>query len=199
VNNDPVNWVDLWGLKANESKYSWPMETGRLTSVKGEYDYLTPQGEYRRKEHGGIDIGAAEGTPVKSIAAGTVLSTSANINAYGNFIVIDHGNGVTSKYSHLKNAPSLTEGDSVKQGTILGAVGNTSGGTNSSTGPHLDLEIFKDDKKIDPLSILGPLPLGITPAIGPGYLKSDGNGGYTNWLLVPGSTTKPNDVYHRSQ
>jgi murein DD-endopeptidase MepM/ murein hydrolase activator NlpD len=170
-----------------------------LTSVRGEYDYLTSQGQYRRKPHGGIDIGANLGTDVRSIADGTVLSISANRDAYGNSIVVDHGDGVTSKYSHLKDVPLLKLDDTVKQGDILGAVGNTSGGTNSSTAPHLDLEITQNGKKVDPLSVLGKLPSDITPRIESGYVKSDGNGGYKNWLLVPILTSPSQDVFHRSK
>jgi murein DD-endopeptidase MepM/ murein hydrolase activator NlpD len=164
--------------EGNEVNFSWPItEDGFLTSVFGKYDYYL-DGKYHRNEHGAIDIAASAGTPVTSIAEGKVLEVGNNA-AYGNYVLVEHADGYKSKYSHLRDISSLKVGEAVAQGKGVGVVGST----GKSTGNHLDLEITKNGTKIDPLSVLGALPQGIAPSIKNGYLRDDGKGGYSNWLL----------------
>lgn len=89
------------------------------------------------RSHKGIDIGAPKGTPIKAAAAGTVVTASYGYNGgYGNYIVISHGNGVQTAYGHC-NSLSVSVGQKVSQGQLIGTVGNT----GNSTGNHLHLEI----------------------------------------------------------
>ncbi len=84
--------------------------------------------------HAGADIGAPSGAPIHAVDNGTVIMASWN-GGYGNFTVIDHGNGLTSGYGH-QSAINVSVGEHVKRGQIIGAVGTT----GLSTGPHLHFE-----------------------------------------------------------
>ena len=89
------------------------------------------------KNHKGLDIGAPKGTPIKAAASGTVITASSGYNGgYGNYIVISHGNGIQTAYGHC-NSISVSVGQKVSQGQVIGTVGNT----GRSTGNHLHLEI----------------------------------------------------------
>ena len=89
------------------------------------------------RSHKGLDIGAPKGTPIKAVAAGTVITSSYGYNGgYGNYIVISHSNGVQTAYGHC-NSLSVNVGQKVSQGQVIGTVGNT----GNSTGNHLHLEI----------------------------------------------------------
>ncbi len=88
--------------------------------------------------YNGIDFGAPVGTPVRSAAKGTVIvsRTGSWNGGYGNYVVIDHGNGTQTLYGHLSKN-SVWQGQSVVAGQVIGACGNT----GRSTGPHLHFEV----------------------------------------------------------
>lgn len=87
--------------------------------------------------HKGIDIGAAKGTPIKAVAAGTVTVSSYGYNGgYGNYVIISHGNGVQTVYGHCTSL-NVSVGQKVSQGQQIATVGST----GRSTGNHLHLEI----------------------------------------------------------
>ncbi len=113
----------------------WPSE-GTFTSAYG-----------RRwgRNHNGIDIAAKPGTPIYAPAMGTV-TYSATRSGYGNYIMIDHGNGYVTTYAHM-TARNVNEGDVVLQGDLIGTVGST----GRVTGPHLHFEILLDGKYVDPM------------------------------------------------
>lgn len=94
--------------------------------------------------HKGIDIAAAAGSNVLSVLSGTVKDTGYN-SSRGNYVIIDHGNGYTTLYQHLKNI-TASKGQTVGQGYIIGSVGST----GVSTGPHLHFEVTKNNNNIDP-------------------------------------------------
>jgi murein DD-endopeptidase MepM/ murein hydrolase activator NlpD len=101
--------------------------------------------------HPGIDIKVGSGTAVKSAGDGVVLSVENDQNL-GYTVKIDHGNGVTGVYAGLTKAVAVKKGDIVKSGSTIGAVGTV---TNECLdAPHLHLEFLKDEKQIDPLSLL---------------------------------------------
>jgi len=101
-----------------------------------------------REMHTGIDIGAPSGTPVFAARAGRV--TYAGVEAgYGKLIVIDHGDGVTTWYSHLSTIV-VRIGQLVHHGELVGRVGST----GYSTGPHLLFEIRVHGRPLDPLKYL---------------------------------------------
>jgi murein DD-endopeptidase MepM/ murein hydrolase activator NlpD len=96
--------------------------------------------------HTGIDIAASMGTPVEAPAAGTVIF-AGSLPANGTLVILDHGSGVTTTYSHLSGY-GVYVGEHVQRGQVIAQVGST----GWSTGPHLFFEIRKDGHPIDPLS-----------------------------------------------
>ncbi|MGO5027490.1 peptidoglycan DD-metalloendopeptidase family protein [Candidatus Agathobaculum pullicola] len=99
--------------------------------------------------HKAVDIAAPEGTPVQAVKSGKVTS-SGWVNGYGWTVHIDHGDGTETEYHHMQGQSGLQPGDTVEQGQQIGAVGST----GISTGPHLDLQAWKDGKIVDPLTII---------------------------------------------
>ena len=105
--------------------------------------------------HKGIDIPLAKGADVRSVKGGTVIESDTR-GGYGNTVVVDHGNGVTTRYAHLSKL-GVAVGDRVTTGQAVGQAGQT----GRATGPHLHLEVRKDGVAIDPLGtraadLLGP-------------------------------------------
>lgn len=98
----------------------------------------------RVSQHGGIDLGAVTGTPVRAANAGRVVFTGV-LQVYGNGIVIDHGLGLCTAYFHL-NSIDVQIGQTVARGESIGAVGNT----GLSTGSHLHWEMRLSDVPINP-------------------------------------------------
>jgi murein DD-endopeptidase MepM/ murein hydrolase activator NlpD len=98
--------------------------------------------------HSGIDFRAPPGAPIKSAGAGTVVSAGWN-GGYGRMVEVDHGNGITTRYAHMSRI-SVSRGDKVETGTVLGRVGST----GRSTGPHLHFEVRKGGEAVDPRPFL---------------------------------------------
>lgn len=99
--------------------------------------------------HNGIDIGAGMGSALFAADSGTVVYAGFMLGGYGNFVVIDHGNGYTTLYEHL-NTISVGCGENVFQGSVIG----TAGTTGNSTGPHLHFEIRFANNPVNPWSLL---------------------------------------------
>lgn len=99
--------------------------------------------------HPGLDIGAPTGTPVKASDSGYVVVAGWNDYGYGNYVVIDHGNGFQTLYAHLSRY-FVNAGDVVGQGTVIGLVGST----GRSTGPHLHFEINQNGVARNPMGLL---------------------------------------------
>ena len=94
--------------------------------------------------HKGVDIAHKIETDIFSLAAGTV-KFSGKKYGYGNLVIIDHLNGYTTKYAH-NNRNIVNTGDIVKKGQLIAKMGST----GHSTGPHIHLEVLKNNKNIDP-------------------------------------------------
>ena len=86
--------------------------------------------------YGASDFKVSSWTPIKAVDGGTVTQAYYHYS-YGNFVDIDHGNGWTSRYAHMIQTPSVSAGQGVSQGQVIGYVGST----GDSTGPHLHLEM----------------------------------------------------------
>lgn len=102
----------------------------------------------RMKLHKGIDYKAKRGTTVAAAGAGTV-TVAKRKGSYGRLVIIDHGDGVESRYAHLQRIV-VKPGQIVAAGEIVGTVGSS----GRSTGPHLHFEVREQDRAIDPLLAL---------------------------------------------
>lgn len=124
---------------------------GPITGVYGSQRILagTPSAP-----HAGLDFGAATGTPVVAPAAGVVRLAGGPFTLEGNLVMLDHGMGLVSAFLHLSRI-DVHDGDIVKQGQRLGAVG----GTGRATGPHLHWGTTWADVRIDPARLLALQPM----------------------------------------
>ena len=102
----------------------------------------------RAAMHTGIDLREDTGAPVRSTAAGVVV-TAGWSGGYGNLVEIDHGNGLSTRYGHL-SAFAVSEGQKVQAGQIVGKVGST----GRSTGSHLHYEVRINGEAVDPSRFL---------------------------------------------
>ena len=98
-----------------------------------------------RRPHYGIDIAAAKGTKIKNSNSGNVLLAADNLFFTGGTIIIEHGHGLISIYSHLDKI-FVKKGDFVKKGVLIATVGST----GRSTGPHLDFRLYCRNIPVDP-------------------------------------------------
>lgn len=102
------------------------------------------------RPHHGVDYAAPAGTPVHSVADGTVIFAGWDRGGGGNTIKIKHAGSLETGYLHLKSfAKGIKVGTRVSQGQLIGYVGST----GASTGPHLDYRIKKNGTPIDPLKV----------------------------------------------
>lgn len=102
--------------------------------------------------HKGVDIAAPEGTAVRAVADG-VVSAVSNDAMLGYCITLKHDNGMTSFYANLDQLPTQKEGESVKAGTQIGAVGKTAI-SESADEAHLHFELTIDGRRVDPMEHL---------------------------------------------
>lgn len=103
--------------------------------------------------HNGIDIAAEEGREVRAAADGTVYAVYDD-EAMGKTVVIRHANDYATTYSNLADSVSVSAGDKVKAGTVIGTVGSTAM-TELATDPHLHFSVKQDGKVIDPADFFG--------------------------------------------
>ena len=147
--------ISLEEIKAREDNtdeyipHVWPVrfsEHGYISSNFGtRTDPLTGEGLVF---HGGIDLADRPGSKIHASASGVVLD-AYDSEGYGLTILIDHGNGYQTRYSHC-NSMLVAEGDEVSQGQVIA----TMGATGRATGVHLDFRVYLDGGAIDPLTVL---------------------------------------------
>jgi murein DD-endopeptidase MepM/ murein hydrolase activator NlpD len=127
-----------------DSRFMIPVE-GRYTSGFG---IRVHPSDHAERLHGGMDIAAPAGTPIRAAAAGQVV-LSGTQSGDGNVIVVQHAEGYSTLYAH--NMENLVPvGTTVSQGQRIATVGDT----GRATGPHLHFEIRKDGKRLDPVTFL---------------------------------------------
>ena len=123
---------------------SWPVQ-GQITSTFGQRVHPVFK---TKMMHTGMDIRAPRGTPVRAAGPGEVLFAGW-LRGYGQVIIIDHGNNLSSVYAHLSSM-SVREGSAVKKGQTIGAVGST----GTATGAHLHFEVRVGGDARDPMRYL---------------------------------------------
>lgn len=130
---------------SDNGKWIWPTQSHQITSPFG---FRTDPMNATTAFHSGLDLGASCGAEVWAPRAGTVIFAGP-AGGYGNRVVLDHGNGLTSSYNHLRSF-SIQVGDKVSQRQTLALAGTT----GRSTGCHLHFEIMIGGKFTDPLPFL---------------------------------------------
>tara|TARA_Y100000591_G_scaffold263766_1_gene236987 strand:+ start:216 stop:1019 length:804 start_codon:yes stop_codon:yes gene_type:complete len=128
-----------------KNQFIMPVE-GIISGVYGSQRILNGK---PRWPHYGIDIAAKQGTIIKSSASGTVTMAEDDLYYTGGTIIMDHGHGISTIYSHLENV-MVSVGDKINQGDVIGTVGST----GRSTGPHLDFRLNWFQTRLDPMSVL---------------------------------------------
>lgn len=101
---------------------------------------------HTQKYHSGVDIGASYGAAIVAADGGTVITAGA-VSGYGNCVVINHGNGITTLYGHMSSI-AVSSGQKVSKGQTIGYVGST----GNSTGPHLHWEVTVNGVRQNPLN-----------------------------------------------
>ena len=120
------------------AKFRWSSPYGnRIDPIAGVQSF-----------HTGTDMACPTGTPILAAMSGKVTTTGLN-RVYGNYVIIDHGNGYQTLYAHMSKIIA-SKGQWVSQGTRIGLVGST----GYSTGPHLHFTVYKNGKLIDPMTVL---------------------------------------------
>ncbi len=131
---------------AGSSSYdSTPSASGLIWPVNGPV--VSPFGMRWGRLHAGIDIAVGYGTPIHAAASGTVIFAGW-MGGYGNFVIIDHGGGLSTGYAHQSSI--AVGGGSVSQGQVIGYVGCT----GHCFGPHLHFEVRINGNPVDPLGYL---------------------------------------------
>ncbi|MDB3888599.1 M23 family metallopeptidase [Candidatus Pelagibacter sp.] len=128
-----------------KNQFIMPVE-GIISGVYGSQRILNGK---PRWPHYGIDIAANLGTMIKSSGAGVVTMAEDDLYYTGGTIIMDHGHGISTIYSHLETI-LVSVGDIVSQSDIIGTVGST----GRSTGPHLDFRVNWFQTRLDPMSVM---------------------------------------------
>ena len=142
-------------IAKNQMKNKIEEKENYITEVNGiKIAYLPVQGvitsrygvssRIRKSNHTGLDIAVSSGTPIKVVSSGKVTYAGYQ-GSYGNLVKVEHGQGVETWYAHTKEM-YVTEGQEVKAGDVIAAVGST----GNSTGPHLHFEIRINGEHINP-------------------------------------------------
>lgn len=142
-NNNNNGGNNNGGSTVGTGNLVWPSYCTYITSRQGPRVHPIT-GEY--KNHGGTDIGASYGSAIYAADSGKVVSSSDGWNGgWGNYVMIDHGNGMQTLYAHMSSR-AVSVGQTVKRGQTIGYVGST----GMSTGPHLHFEMYVNGSRIDP-------------------------------------------------
>jgi len=126
----------------------WPAE-GRISSDYG----LRFQG-VRPGLHRGVDIAVPTGTPIHTMAPGTVRFAGVQ-SGYGNVVWVDHGGQVLTVYAHLSEI-HVRAGEALRSRAVIGL----SGASGNATAPHLHFEVWRWGRERDPVALLGGFPGG---------------------------------------
>ena len=156
VVTEPVDEIVQIGTKSSYGSGSYGSSTGFIWPTRGAYRVSSHYG-YRSASvsgwsyHGGIDIvlgsGSSAGIPVVASASGTVVTAYSGWRGYGHTVVIDHGNGIQTRYAHMyPGSITVRVGQKVYQGQQIGRIGST----GNSTGPHLHFEMLVGGRKVNP-------------------------------------------------
>ena len=144
--------VILSGLDLSAAEPAWVWPVPGYEEVSNPFGTRVHPITGKESSHDGVDLSAPEGVAVLAVRSGTVAETGWD-DTDGNYVLLDHGDGLTTLYGCLSTV-SVQTGQTVAQGDVLGAVGQT----GAATGPHLHLEAAQDGIPYDPLTWFPVLP-----------------------------------------
>lgn len=140
-----ANAVATQSALYSKSLLIWPCPSSYTISSHFSLNRVDPVTGSYSAPHKGTDIAASTGTPVVAAASGLVTAAGFS-NSMGNYVVISHGDGITTRYYH-NSSLAVSAGQSVKAGQVISYVGST----GWSTGPHLHFEVRVNDSPLDPM------------------------------------------------
>ena len=132
-----------------------PLQDAMLTSDYGMRTHPVLGG---RRNHKGVDLAQPSGTPVYATADG-IVSMAERYSSYGNYIQIEHGGELQTRYAHLSGY-AVAAGEQVRKGQLIGYVGST----GRSTGPHLHYEVRVAGEAVDPRPYMVATDLAVAPS-----------------------------------
>lgn len=127
-----------------EAGFIFPVSLNGYQCVTSPYGYRTHPITGNYTLHNGIDLAAVTGTPIYAAKTGSV-SIASNGYGWGNYVVLNHGDGYSTLYGHMTNY-IVSAGQTVTQGQVIGYVGST----GNSTGPHLHFTIYYNGTSVNP-------------------------------------------------
>ena len=130
----------------NDGVYTWPLPG--YYNISSRFGSRTHPITGRPDNHLGNDVPAPAWTPILAAQSGVVTVSRYN-SSYGNYCIINHGNGYSTLYAHQVTLPTVSEGDTVTKGQVIGYVGTT----GSSTGNHLHYELRINGTRADSLML----------------------------------------------
>ncbi len=145
---------------------TWPLK-GAAGVITTRFGWTTNPFTRQGYMHTGVDIAWGLGTPIVATADGTILLTGYT-DDLGNFVMIQHKYGYSTRYSHLSGFADKRTGARVSRGEVIGYLGNT----GLSTGPHLDYVVRLGSSYINPMQFLSIRPEN-TPALAVNHWSSD--------------------------
>ena len=137
-----MDWVNR--QEVNGDLFIWPT-TGRISSPFG---FRRSPFTGARQFHGGLDIAAPTGTPIRAAMSGRIARVSYN-SILGNYVIINHHSGFRTLYAHM-HVVRVRAGANVATGERIGDVGST----GLSTGPHLHFEVHRNGVRVNPRTLL---------------------------------------------
>lgn len=140
---DIVGQVDKTELKIT-NLYRFPVKSEDFKGLSTKFSFFHP----------GYDIRANLGAEINPVQVGKVVEVAYQIGGYGNYVLIQHENGLQTLYAHMQKKPSVQVGDKVTMDTVIGYVGST----GRSTGPHIHFEVYSGEKRVNPATILPEIP-----------------------------------------
>jgi murein DD-endopeptidase MepM/ murein hydrolase activator NlpD len=134
----------------NEDQEISDLQLPVLAPVSSPFGLRVDPYSHRMRSHKGVDLAAPKGMAIAAPLSGTVVSTGYE-NGYGNTILIQHSDGLQTRYAHLGSI-DVKVGEKISEQQVLGTVGDT----GRSTGPHLHFEVIRMGKQVDPLRAIEP-------------------------------------------
>lgn len=142
-----VNYSGSYTIASSDVKMD--LGISLIKPISSGYTITSRYGARWGRTHTGLDVAAPTGTTIYAAASGTVSTVQSLTGSYGNYLIINHGNGVQTLYGHC-NTILVSQGTTVSQGQAIATVGST----GNSTGPHLHLEIRVNGTTLNPQNYL---------------------------------------------